>query len=72
MYEWIQLVIVGSLFPFAGYFFRKNERLHEQTQTKQGLQDTRLTVLELRVSLIERQLGVGLPGNGSGSTTINL
>lgn len=68
-YEWVQLFIVGSLFPFAGYFFRKNERLHEQTQTKQGLQDTRLSVLELRVAMIERQIGVGSNG---GTTNINL
>ena len=69
VFEILALSANGLMFPFVLYFFKKNERLHEQTQAKQGLQDTQLAVLDLRVTLLENAVKAG---NATPTTNINL
>ena len=50
-YEILSLILTVLVFPFAGYFFKKNERLHEETQRAQAAQDI---VLATHAERIER------------------
>ena len=58
---WAQLFGVGLMFPFAGYFFKKNERLHEETQKSQKLQDIRINTLEIQIAVLYQHLKIPQP-----------
>lgn len=47
------IIGTGLLFPFILYFFKKNERLHEQTQTKVGEHSVTLGLHEYRLISLE-------------------
>jgi hypothetical protein len=49
----ITLVCTGLLFPFVFYFFKKNERLHEETKSKIGTHDTTLALHNVRLVSLE-------------------
>ena len=49
----VTLCTTGLLFPFVLHFFKKNERLHEETKQKIGQHDTTLATHEVRIVYLE-------------------
>jgi hypothetical protein len=73
----VTLLSTGLLFPFVFHFFKKNERLHEQTANKIGQHDTSLAIHEVRIVSLEtwRNMHVpnnnGIPTQTTTTTTVN-
>ena len=49
----ITLCLTGLIFPFVMYFFKKNERLHEETKAKVGEHAITLGLHEYRLISLE-------------------
>lgn len=47
------LVLTGLIFPVVIYFFKKNERLHEETKTKVSDHGATLVLHEYRIFSLE-------------------
>lgn len=49
----ITMLLTGLIFPFVLYYFKKNERLHEETKTRVGEHSVTLGLHEYRIISLE-------------------
>jgi len=49
----VTLCLTGLIFPFVMYFFKKNERLHEETRSKVSEHALTLGIHEVRLISLE-------------------
>jgi hypothetical protein len=62
-------VLVSCIFPFVFHFFKKNERLHENTASKVGQHETLLAIHEVKINSLESWRNMHNPPGTSVTTT---
>jgi hypothetical protein len=63
------LFLTACVFPFVLYFFKKNERLHEETRNKVGDHETTLAIHTVKIESLEMWRNMHNPAVGVTQTT---